>query len=80
MVSIYGFIPPMRDPYEIERQERVYKYLEGKIKVEISLNPYPTDEGYNKLLIEVAKSCCSQVQRMALIELLGMDEKNESDE
>ena len=79
MASIYGFLPPMNDPYEIERQDRMYKYLEGKIKVEISLNPYPTDEGYSKLLIEVAKSCCSQVQRIALVELLGMD-KSDNDE
>lgn len=77
--SIYGFIGPTLDPYEYERQNRYYKYLEEKIKVEISLNPYPTDEGYSKLLIEVAKSCCSQVQRIALVELLSMD-KNDNDE
>lgn len=76
----YRMNVPISDVWEYERQNRYYNYLEGLIKVEISLNPYPTDEGYQKLLIEVAKSCCRQEQRMALIELLDFDEKEEDDE
>lgn len=71
---------PIVDIWEYERQNRYYSYLRELIKVEISLNPYPTDEGYQKLLIEVAKSCCRQEQRIALIELLGFDKKEDEDE
>lgn len=68
---------PIGDIWEYERQNRYYAYLEGIIKVEINLNPNPTDEGYQKLLLEVSKSCCRQEQRIALIELLRIEEKEE---
>lgn len=68
------------DMWAYDRENRYYIYLEGLIKVEISLNPNPTDEGYQKLLIEVAKSCCRQEQRIALVELLGFNKKEEDDE
>lgn len=68
--SIYGFNPTVKDPYEAERENRTFVYLKEKIKVEISLNPYPTDEGYEKLIIEIAKSCCNQYQRIELVKLI----------
>jgi hypothetical protein len=76
----YRMNMPISDVWECERQNRYYNYLEGLIKVETSLNPYPTDEGYQKLLLEIAKSCCRQEQRIALIKLLGFDKKEEDDE
>lgn len=79
MASIYGFYSPTPDPYEWDRQNRMCEYLKEKIRVEISLNPYPTNEGYDKLLIEVAKSCCRQEQRIGLIELLGYDKKDDDE-
>jgi len=77
--SFYGIQSHGLDPYEFGRQNRIYEYLKEKIRVETSLNPYPSDEGYQKLLIEVAKSCCRQEQRMALVSQLGYDKKHEDE-
>lgn len=80
MASIYGFYAPTPDPWEWDRENRYYEYLKELIKVEISLNPNPTEEGYEKLLIEVAKSCCRQEQRIELVKLLRGEEKEGEDE
>mgnify|MGYP001581456047 CR=1 FL=1 len=78
MTSIYGLVSPTPDPWESDRQNRMYEYLKEKIGVEVRLNPYPTDEGYTKLMIEVAKSCCTQIQRIDLIEMI--EPKNENND
>lgn len=80
IASIYGFVYPQPDAWEVARQERVYKYLKAKIEVEF-MNPNQEEDWMIKLLTEIATSNTSYYQRQELIKLLDpLDEKQKDDD